>query len=199
MERKLQKKGQSEEAIVHQARLAASMKRDLVTLDRIDRKILDALQTNNQLTNLALADVVGISPPSCLRRVRRLRKAKVITNDVSLVDSRYAGRKLSILVEVALERERPDLMDSFKRTMRDAPEVTQCYVVTGDADFILLLQLPDIEAYDGFVQRVFYSNPNIRKFRTLIVMNRVKFETRIVLTEEPRTRERRDEEIDDGQ
>jgi Lrp/AsnC family leucine-responsive transcriptional regulator len=181
--RAARKQREADESVIRQARLASANKRELVALDRIDKKILNALQVNNQLTNLALAEEVGVSPPSCLRRLRRLRKSKVITNDVSLIDERYAGRKLSILVEVALERERPDLMDVFKRSMMSAPEVTQCYVVTGDADFILLLQLADIEAYDEFVQRVFYTNPNIKKFRTLIVMNRVKFETRLLLDE----------------
>jgi Lrp/AsnC family leucine-responsive transcriptional regulator len=155
----------------------------MLRLQRIDRKILNVLQSNNQMTNVELAEAVGISPPACLRRVRRLREARVIQRDISLIDPQYGSRRMSVIVEVALERERPDLMQGFKRTVLDAKEVTQCYVVTGDADFILVLQVVDIEAYDDFVQRVFYSNPNIRKFRTLIVMNRVKFDTSIALDE----------------
>lgn len=161
----------------------------MIPLQRIDRKILNVLQTNNQMTNIELAEAVGISAPSCLRRVRRLRQERVILQDVSLIDPQCAGRKMSIVVEVALERERPDLMSGFKRTMLAENEVSQCYVVTGDADFIVLIQVADIEAYDRFVQRVFYTNPNIKKFRSLIVMNRVKFETRLLLDEEPAANE----------
>lgn len=156
----------------------------MMMLQRIDRKILNLLQTNNQMTNIELAEAVGVSAPSCLRRVRRLRQERVIVHDVSIIDPQCAGRKISIIVEVALERERPDLMTGFKKTMMAAKEVSQCYVVTGDADFIVIIQVPDIEAYDEFVQRTFYTNPNIKKFRSLIVMNRVKFETRLLLEQD---------------
>src|SRR5690606_24836192 len=90
---------------------------------------------------------------------------------------------LTIIVEVELERERLDLFDEFKRAMIQAPEVTQCYVVTGEADFILVVIVPNLDAYNQFVANSFYGNKNVRKFKSVITLQRTKFEIGIPIDE----------------
>ncbi len=148
-------------------------------LDRIDRKILDVLQGDNQITNLALAERVAVSPPSCLRRVRRLREEGVIVADVSIVDPRALGRGVTAIVQVHLNDERLDLRDGFARAMRRRAEVTQCYLVTGDPDFVLIVQVSDMAAFEEFTRAALYADTNVRKFTTFVTLDRIKFETRI--------------------
>ncbi|MFK4529229.1 Lrp/AsnC family leucine-responsive transcriptional regulator [Bradyrhizobium japonicum] len=148
-------------------------------MDDLDRRILTALQKNNLLPLAKLAEVVGSSAASCMRRVNRLRSSGVIVADISLVDPKALGKSLTVVVTVELDRERLDLVDDFKRAMRAAAEVTQCYMVTGDADFILIVTVDDVEAFDFFVKTKLYTNRNVRKFRSMITLDRVKFEPRI--------------------
>lgn len=79
-----------------------------------------------------------------------------------------------MIVEVTLERERPDILDEFKTSMRATPEVMQCYYVTGEIDFILMVTARDMTQYEAFTNRFFFNNPNVRRFHTLVVMDRVK-------------------------
>lgn len=152
--------------------------KSMIDLDAVDRRILDRLQRDNLATNQDLAEAVGISPPACLRRVRRLRQAGVIQADVSVLDPRYAGRHMTALLEVTMERDRIDMIDNFKRAALAEPDVLQCYFVTGDPDFVLVVQVPDVAAYEAFTRRFLYSNPDVAKFRTMVVLGRVKFEFR---------------------
>ena len=120
------------------------------TLDAIDRKILALLQEDNQITNQALAEKVGISPPPCHRRVRRLREEGIIARDVSLVDPVKVGRSLIVFASITLERQREDLLENFERKMMRHPEVMQCYFVSGDADYLVVVSVGDMAA----VQRI---------------------------------------------
>jgi Lrp/AsnC family transcriptional regulator, leucine-responsive regulatory protein len=108
-------------------------------LDEFDIKLLDALQENNQRTSEELADLVHLSPASCLRRAKRLRESKVISADISIVSPEVIGPRMTMLVMVALEREQHDLIDSFKASMRATLQVTQCYYVTGTVDFVMMV------------------------------------------------------------
>ncbi|UCI31870.1 Lrp/AsnC family transcriptional regulator [Mesorhizobium sp. B4-1-4] len=150
-------------------------------MDDLDRRILAALQKNNRLSFAELADLAGSSAASCMRRVNKLRSDGVIIADISLVDPNAVGKSLTVVVTVELDRERLDLVDDFKRAMRVAKEVTQCYMVTGDADFVLIVAVEDVEAFDIFVKTKLYTNPNVRKFRSMIALDRVKFEPRIIV------------------
>ncbi len=157
----------------------------MIELDAVDRRSLDRLQRDNLVTNLDLAQQVGISPPACLRRVRRLREAGVIQGDVSVLAPAYAGRHMTALVEVTMERDRIDMIDNFKRAAMAEPAVRQCYFVTGDPDFALVVQVPDVAAYEAFTRRFLYANPDVAKFRTMVVLDPVKFEFRYDVLEEP--------------
>ncbi|MER9629546.1 Lrp/AsnC family transcriptional regulator [Mesorhizobium sp. M0296] len=150
-------------------------------IDDLDRRILGALQKNNRLSFAELADFVGSSAASCMRRVNKLRADGVIIADICLLDSKALGKSLTIVVTVELDRERLDLVDDFKRAMRAAKEVSQCYMVTGDADFVLVVVVEDVEAFDIFIKTKLYTNANVRKFRSLIALDRVKFEPRVLV------------------
>lgn len=145
-------------------------------MDDLDRRILSALQKDNRISFAELAELVGSSAASCMRRVNKLRADGVIVADISLVNPKAVGKSLTLVVTVELDRERLDLVDDFKRAMRAAKEVTQCYMVTGDSDFVLVVAVEDVEAFDVFVETKFYTNPNVRKFRSVITLDQVKFE-----------------------
>ena len=142
--------------------------------DTFDLKLLSILQVSTRGTAEELAQQVGLSPSACLRRVRRLREGGVIEAEVAVLAPRKVGRELTMVVQVALERERADIMDAFKRAMRATPEVMQCFYVTGDIDFILIVTMPSMEEYELFTDRFFFQNPNVRRFTTMVVMDRVK-------------------------
>ncbi|WP_417722211.1 Lrp/AsnC family transcriptional regulator [Salipiger sp.] len=143
-------------------------------LDRADAAILEAIQKNNRLTSDELAAIVNLSPTACQRRLKRLRSDGVIEADVSIVSPKAVGRPFSMIVFVTLERERHDIVDLFKQSIRDCPEVMTGYYVTGETDFVLVVTAEDMESYEEFTRRFFYENPNIRGFKTMVVMDRVK-------------------------
>lgn len=148
-------------------------------LDAIDRKILNLLQENNQISNAELADRVGLSPPPCLRRVRMLRENGIITDDVSLISPQKTGKNFIVFLNVALERQREDMLESFERRIKQHPEIMQCYFVSGDFDYFLVVMVSNVEEYNSFVRRVFANDPNIKVFRSSFVLNRVKYTTKI--------------------
>jgi Lrp/AsnC family transcriptional regulator, leucine-responsive regulatory protein len=143
-------------------------------LDRIDAKLLRAIQANNRLTSEELAEIANLSPTACQRRIKRLREEGVIEADVSIVSPRAVGRPISMLVQVSLERERADIVDRFKTAIRSTPEVMAGFYVTGDADFVLVVTAKDMEDYERFTRKFFYENNDIKGFKTMVVMDRVK-------------------------
>ncbi|MBU2967368.1 Lrp/AsnC family transcriptional regulator [Amphritea sp. 2_MG-2023] len=149
-------------------------------LDRTDRRILNLLQQDSRISNQALAEKVGLSPPACLRRVRRLRE-EVIMAEVALINPRLVGRYINVIVEVEMVRDQLDIYDAFKRKMDTIPEVTQCYQVTGEVDFMLILMVEDMESYERFTRQYLSTDANLSKFRTLISLRRDKFSTAIPL------------------
>ena len=143
-------------------------------LDEFDIKLLRFVQHNNRLTVDELSGRVGLSPSACQRRLAKLRRSGVIERDIAVVSPIAVGRQLTMVVQVTLERERPDIIDEFKRSMIATPEVMQCYYVTGDVDFILILTARDMPHYEAFTEQFFFANPDVRRFHTMVVMDRVK-------------------------
>lgn len=148
-------------------------------LDEFDVKLLDALQENNQRTSEELADLVHLSPASCLRRAKRLREAKVISADISIVAPEVIGQRMSMIVLVSFEREQYDLIDAFKASMRTNPQVTQCYYVTGTIDFVMMISVKDVADYEAFTRKFFFENRNVKRFDTLVVMSCSKFDVNV--------------------
>ncbi|MBL4828442.1 MAG: Lrp/AsnC family transcriptional regulator [Aliivibrio sp.] len=150
-------------------------------LDRTDKAILRFLQKDSSVSNLQLSFAIGLSPPACLKRVKRLKKEGVISREVALINQEKLGPCLHIIMNIEMERDRLDLNKAFINKMKIAPEVKQCYQVTGDTDFILLVTVADIQSYEAFCKKEIYSETNMKNFRTHISMNRVKFETSVLI------------------
>lgn len=152
-------------------------------IDRVDRKILVALQRNNRIPNLELAELVRLSPPACLKRVKRLREEGVIIGDVSIINPKLVGSTMTLIVSVEMERDRADIYQVFRKSILKAPEVTQSYQISGSYDFMLVVTVKDIQGYEQFVERVLRTDLNIRKFHTSVSLWTVKFSTEIELEE----------------
>lgn len=146
----------------------------MTEIDRIDRAILEVVQKNNRMSSDELAEIVNLSPTACQRRLKRLRAEGVIEADVAIVSPKAVGRQVTMIVLVSLERERADIVDRFKASIRNTREVMLGYYVTGDADFMLIVTARDMESYEQFTRRFFYGNHDIKGFKTMVVMDRVK-------------------------
>ncbi|MCK1299693.1 Lrp/AsnC family transcriptional regulator [Bradyrhizobium sp. 24] len=142
--------------------------------DRIDARILEIVQKNNRLTSEVIGEMAGLSPTACQRRLKRLRSERIIEADVSIVSARAVGRPIQMLVLVNLERERSDIIDRFKKAIKTSDEVVNGFYVTGDADFVLYVTARTMENYEQFTRRFFYENPDIKGFKTMVIMDRVK-------------------------
>lgn len=143
-------------------------------IDAFDLKILQIIQENNKITSEVLAKEVGLSSSACQRRINSMRKAGIIQKDVSIIDRNFIGRKITIIVQVLSDKEGIEYDDEFKKTMLKAPEVMQCYYVTGDYDYVLIATFKDMEEYEIFTKKYFLNNSNIKRFSSMVVMNRVK-------------------------
>jgi len=144
------------------------------TLDDFDRKILAIMQLSNRTTSEQIAEQIGLSAAAVQRRIKKMREQKVIQADISVVDQQALDRPLTLVVQITLERERADLIDQFKKEMKQTPAVQQCYYVTGSADFMLIITAKDMQDYEAFTRKVFFANRNIRSFMTNVVMDSVK-------------------------
>jgi Lrp/AsnC family leucine-responsive transcriptional regulator len=144
-------------------------------LDVFDRRILDILQRDNRTPQRKIGEAVSLSTPAVQRRIRRLEENGVIAADVAVLAPEKLGQALTIIVEVSVESERIDHLDALKAAFRAAPEVQQCYYVTGDVDFVLIVLVADMAEYEALTRRLFFENHNVKKFRTLVTMDRVKF------------------------
>ena len=142
--------------------------------DEYDRQLLELVQQDNRTSTDLLASKVGLSSTAVQRRLAKLRKQNVIQGDVSIVHPERVGRSMCFLVEVTFEKESVELLDKFKRQMVKEKEVQQCYYISGKVDFLLILNLPDMAAYEAFLRRVIFKNSNVQRFETSVVMSKVK-------------------------
>lgn len=143
-------------------------------IDDFDVAILRLLQDDTRVTSETLAEAVGLSPTACQRRLKRLRESGAIAREVAVLDPDRVGGRITLIVQIVLERTRVDFVDSFKRDMLKAPEVQQCYYVTGEYDFVLIVTADDLADYEAVTQRLFFGNRSIQKFHTTVVMQSVK-------------------------
>jgi Lrp/AsnC family leucine-responsive transcriptional regulator len=148
-------------------------------LDAIDRKILRVLQGDSLIANQALADEVGLSPPACLKRVRRLRAAGIIERTAALLAPAALGYPLLTVVRIKLDRPREKVMRDFERRMRELPRVAQCLTVAGDSDYVLLVRSRDVAHYQEFARHVLATAPGIRAYTSEIVLEVPKWTTEI--------------------
>ena len=143
-------------------------------LDQFDRRILDILQRDCATSQREIGSAVGLSAPAVQRRIKRLQENGVIKANVAVLDPAKVGQAITLLVQVTIESERLDLIDTLKRTFLGTTEIQQCYYVTGDVDFVLVITVPTMAAYEALTRRLFFDNANVKRFQTLVAMDRIK-------------------------
>ncbi|GAB2859282.1 Lrp/AsnC family transcriptional regulator [Pseudoduganella ginsengisoli] len=152
---------------------------NIPSFDDIDRRILNALQDNAALTNAELAQLVHVSAPTCLRRVKHLTETGVIARQVALLAPDKVGAGLTAIVEITLDVQAAERMEEFEQHVAGEPAVLQCYRVSPGPDFVLVLQVADMPAYHALAHRLFATRTNVRNVKTYFSTFRSKFETRI--------------------
>lgn len=151
------------------------------SLDEIDFQLLGALQENASLSNVALAERVHVSPPTCLRRVKRLVDGGWIERQVAILSRDKLGQGLQALVEVTLDKQGAEHLDAFEaRAVADA-SVQQCWRVSPGPDFMLVVHATDMPAYLAVTQRLFTQDANVRNVKAFFATKRAKFDTQIPL------------------
>ena len=150
-------------------------------MDRIDIKILEALQHDGRLSNQRLAEFVGISPAACWRRVRALEEGGTIHRYAALLDRRQLGLNLCAFVHVTLSRHIQEDTMPFEEAILLRPEVLECFATTGDADFILRVVTESIESLDAFLEKFLFAQPQISQVRSNIALRELKLDTALPL------------------
>jgi len=154
------------------------------TLDAIDWKILSVLQDDARLPNVELASKVGLSPSPCLARVRTLEQAGYIKRYVSLLDPLRVGLKVSVFIQVTLEKQIEPALEKFESAIRERPEVMECYLMTGDADYLLRVVVLDLQALERFILAFLSKVPGVGNIRSSFALKQVKYQTALPLERE---------------
>lgn len=155
-------------------------------LDSIDLRLLDLLQTDASLTNQALAEQAHISPPTCLRRVKRLQDLGLVERQVAILRpdrlAQLQGVGLTAFVEVTLDRQAAEWLDGFEARAVADPAVQQCWRVAPGPDFVLVVHAHDMPDYLALTQRLFTGDVNVRNVKAFFGVKRAKFDTKVPLT-----------------
>jgi Lrp/AsnC family transcriptional regulator, leucine-responsive regulatory protein len=146
-------------------------------LDAIDRKILALLQEDARLANVELADKVGLSPSPCLRRVRDLEAGGIIRRYVTLLNPAAIGLPVSVFVNVTLERQVEQALERFEAMILKRPEVMECYLMTGDADYLLRVVIADLSSYERFLIEHLTRVPGVASIKSSFALKQVKYRT----------------------
>jgi Lrp/AsnC family leucine-responsive transcriptional regulator len=143
-------------------------------LDPLDRRILGILQTDGRITNIELAERIGLSPTATSERVRRLLKDGFVAGFGARLEPHLLGLGLLVFVEVLLDKTTPDIFEKFAQAVRRAPQVLECHMVAGGFDYLVKTRVADMAAYRGFLGDVLLSLPGVKETRTYAVMEEVK-------------------------
>jgi DNA-binding Lrp family transcriptional regulator len=152
-------------------------------LDELDRKILALVQQDARRAAEAIGAEIGLSASAVQRRIARLREEAVITAEVAIVDPKSVGRSLTLIVDIEVERERPELMAVLKHWIAGEPAIQEAWYVTGDGDFVLIVTARDVEDYDALMQKLVSENTNVRRFRTRVALGTLKRGCRVPVNE----------------
>jgi len=148
--------------------------RNPADLDEFDLAILEILQKDNTVPQRSIGEQINLSAPAVQRRIKRLQASGVIQANIAVVDPAAVALPITVIVEVQIADERYDLLNAIKQSFQQAPEVQQCYQVTGEADFVLVVVVASMFEYQALCRRLFHDNPNVTKFKSLVAMDRVK-------------------------
>ena len=143
-------------------------------LDSFDRAILALLQQDNTLPQRQIAEAVHLSTPAVQRRIKRLQDSGVIAANVAVIDAAKIGRPLTTRTSTMMVSEQREKVAPFRRRVQDDPAVQQCYSITGDGDFLLLLSAASMEEYEAITERLFGADDNIERFRTSVALGTLK-------------------------
>ena len=150
-------------------------------LDEIDYKILEYLQNDGRISNVELADRVGLSPAPCLRRVSVLEKTGVIRKYVALVNARAVDLAVTVFVQISLDLQVERRLEIFENAIMKRPEIVECYLMTGDSDFLLRVVVPDVEAYERFLQETLTRIEGVAHIKSSFALKQFKYSTALPL------------------
>jgi Lrp/AsnC family leucine-responsive transcriptional regulator len=160
-----------------------------ISLDALDLALLNRLQDDSSESNQALAKRVHISPPTCLRRVKRLKDAGLIERQIALLEpdrlAQHLGHGLTAIIEITLDRQGQEQLEAFEQRITPDTAVQQCYRVSPGPDFILVVHASDMPDYLALAQRLFTSDANVRNVKAFFSIKRAKFEPRLPLVRAP--------------
>ncbi|MBS0449671.1 MAG: Lrp/AsnC ligand binding domain-containing protein [Proteobacteria bacterium] len=154
---------------------------DLLGLDRLDLRILDALQSDGRMANLKLAETVGLSPTAALARVQRLTRDGYILGYEARLNPMKLGAGMLVFVEILLDRTTPNVFDEFKAAVQVRPEIMECHMVAGGFDYLIKTRSANMDDYRRFAGTVLWQLPGVRETRTYAVMEEVKNSAKLVL------------------
>jgi Lrp/AsnC family leucine-responsive transcriptional regulator len=152
-------------------------------LDRIDRRILRELQQDSSLSNVALARCVGLSASPCLTRVRALEQAGVIRQYVALADAAKLGLGLNVFISISLRTQSKEALASFEQRIAEHDEVMECYLMTGDSDYLIRVVVADMGALERFILEQLTPIPEVEKIRSSFALKQVRYKTALPLLE----------------
>ncbi|CAG9184809.1 Lrp/AsnC family transcriptional regulator [Cupriavidus pampae] len=152
-----------------------------IDLDATDIRILGELQRDGSLTNVELASRVNLSPSPCLARVKNLEKQGVISRRVTLLDARRLGLKVVVFIQISLDKQRRETLDAFERRVAALPQVMECYLMSGDADYLLRVIVPDVEALERLIIDHITKIPGVSNIRSSFALKQVLYSTALPL------------------
>ena len=151
-------------------------------LDDIDIQILQRVQEDARIANVDLAAQVGLSPAPCLRRVRALERAGVIRSYATLLNPAAVDLRVTVFVQVSLDLQMEGRLEIFEQAVMKRPEVLECYLMTGDADYLLRVVVPDVEAYERFLREVLTRIESAAGIKSSFALKQVKYLTVLPVT-----------------
>lgn len=153
-----------------------------IPLDEIDVKILRRLQEHARISNVELADEVGLSPAPCLRRVRALEEAGVIRKYVTLLEPSAVNLGVTVFVQISLDLQVEGRLEIFEQAIMQRPEVLECYLMTGDADYLLRVIVPDVSTYEHFLRDFLTRIESAARIKSSFALKQVKYLTALPLS-----------------
>ncbi len=150
-----------------------------ISLDRIDYAILESLQNNGRISNNELADHVGLSPSACLRRVKSLETAGIIDHYVAIVDQSSAGLPDNVFVQITVEKQTKEKLAEFERKVKECPRIMECYLMSGDADYLLRVIVSDASDYERLHMDVITALPGVSQIKSNFSLRTVTKKTSI--------------------
>lgn len=143
-------------------------------IDQFDKAILNSIQHDNSLPLQEIGNRVGLSGPSVQRRIAKMKTNGIILSEVVIIDVDSVGNFMTVFVEVELVDERIEFIEAIRDKFKKVPEVQQCYYVTGEMDFILVMVVPSMKVYEEITQQLFFHDSNVKRFKTRLSMDTIK-------------------------